>query len=187
MSTNVENKVEQPVQVAQPEPTTPAIDLGEVTTRLAKHMERLPWATSRLSNNTSTAQLQQFIVDWIVPLLSDVHSVAMGSIGISLELQERLDEQAEDQEIFEDNVNTQIETAIAMSRNTMLGETLTLLHMHFKNLHASLLDKVQPTDPASFALTEMHDVFVRVGLEQPIDTPREEAAKVSDTPEIASV
>jgi hypothetical protein len=173
MSENTENNTMQQVAEAPAEPQ--ALNLVELTARLSKHMERLPWATSRLSDSSTPMQLQRFIVDWIVPLLQDTHSLSMGTLSIAIGNEERIDAQAEDFNEFSESVSEQVDTAIAMSRNTMMGETISLLHMHFKSLHTHLIDKIQPMDPASFALTEMHDVFVRVGLEQPIQTPRDEA------------
>ena len=160
--------------------TAPGVNVDEVAGRLAKHMERLPWAASRLTPASTPAQLQQFIVDWVVPLLTDTHHVALGSYYLLDEMTERLDEQDEIISDATDSLGQQVEAGLAMARNTLMGEALSLLHMHFKTLHGHLLTKLQPNDPASFALTEMHEVFVRIGVEAPVGTPRSDAENISD-------
>jgi hypothetical protein len=39
------------------------------------------------------------------------------------------------------------------------------------------MDKLAPTDPASFALTEMHEVFVKLGLAEPFFAENEQPAQ----------
>jgi len=151
------------------EMSLPEIDINEKLSHLNKHMQRLPWAANNIGQ--SPGDIKAFIVDWLVPLLSDVQHVVTGALGDVDALHEQMDEQASTVEEFMDSLEQQVGTGLLMARSTFSGEALALLHMHYKKLHGHLLGKLPPTDPASFALTEMHEVFVRIGYEPPVGTP----------------
>lgn len=157
----------------------PQIDVDEKLTHFQKHMQRLPWAAQHM--DPTPGGIKQFVNDWLVPLFSDLQHVVVGAYALSDEMAERVDEQDEAIEEFIDTSSEQIGAALAMARSTMLGEALALLHMHYKTLHGHLLTTLSPTDPASFALTEMHEVFVRMGMEPPVGTPGDDAVPSEPT------
>lgn len=151
------------------------IDVQAVTARLDKHMQRLPWKASKLQPLPS--DLHDFATNWLVPILNDLYMLTTASITMQGEV--------------EDTARTLFaisQQSLGAVQATLQGESVALLHLQFKRLHSTLVNKLAPTDPASFALMEMHDIFVRLGMEAPFDTDEAESAtaEASSTPTEAS-
>ena len=168
MSENSTAVATTPVQPAAPQTEEAGIDIEAVSERLDKHVQRLPWAASRMDGGPSS--IQAFLVNWIVPMLTDIHTLNTYAIDMSAEVEENVDALA-----------TYAQRTLVTAQNTLQGESLALLHMHFQRVHGAVMDKLSPTDPASFALTEMHEVFVKLGLAEPFFAESEQPA-AAETP-----
>ena len=157
---------------AQPEAENPeaGIDIDAVSERLDKHVQRLPWAASRMDGGPSS--IQAFLVNWIVPMLTDMHTLNTYALDSNAEMEENVDALA-----------SYAQRTLVTAQNTLQGESLALLHMHFQRVHGAVMDKLAPTDPASFALTEMHEVFVKLGLAEPFFTEEAPPVDAGTVPE----
>jgi hypothetical protein len=149
----------QPQAEAEPAP----IDVDVVNERLDKHIQRLPWAASRMDGSPSS--IQAFLVNWIVPMLTDMHTMTSYSIDSNQSIENEMDALAQ-----------YAQRTLVTAQNTLQGESLALLHMHFARVHSAIMSKLAPTDPASFALAEMHEVFVKLGFAEPYETPADNDA-----------
>lgn len=140
------------------------VDVDAVVSRLDKHMQRLPWKASKLQPLPS--ELVDFVVNWLVPILNDLYLATTASLTMH-----------EENNNFVAGIYNMSQQALTSVQATLQGESVALLHLQFKRLHSVMVDKLSPTDPASFALMEMHDVFVRLGLEDPFDAEDAENAE----------
>lgn len=163
-----------------PAPTNPQstsenqpIDVDVVSERLDKHIQRLPWAASRMDG--SPTAIQAFIVNWVVPIITDMHTMTAYSIDSTESMENDL------------NLLTQYtQRTLVTAQNTLQGESIALLHLHFERIQSAMMSKLAPTDPASFALAEMHEVFVKLGFAEPFETPAGGAAEAAVPPDDAS-
>lgn len=137
------------------------VDVEAVVTRLDKHMQRLPWKASKLQPLPS--ELVDFVGNWLVPILNDLYLITTASLTMH-----------EENNNLVAGIYNMSQQALTSVQATLQGESVALLHLQFKRLHSVMVDKLAPTDPASFALMEMHDVFVRLGLEDPFDAENAE-------------
>ena len=142
------------------------VDVEAVTSRLDKHMQRLPWAATRMDGGPMS--IQNFLRDWIVPILSDMHQLTSAAISMQQDTDEMLE-----------SVAAYAQRTLVTAQSTLQGESIALLHMHFQRIHSTLVNKLDPNDPTSFALAEMHELFVKLGLEEPYFTEEEKPADAS--------
>jgi len=153
----------QPIATATATAPAPAkaedapINVDVVNDRLDKHIQRLPWAASRMDGTPSS--IQAFLVNWIVPIIADMHTMTAYSLDSNETLENEVDTLAQ-----------MTQRTLITAQNTLQGESLALLYMHFERVHAAIMTKLPPADPASFALTEMHEVFVKLGFAEPYYT-----------------
>lgn len=155
---------QSPQTPAKTEPEDVEIDIDAVTARLDKHMQRLPWAVSRLDN--SPMAIQNFLRDWLVPILSDMHTATQASMSFTSQVE------AQSLEVFDVAKRT-----LFTAQYTLQGESLSLLYMYFTRLHSALIEKLPATDPTSFVLAEMYEVFSRLGYAPAAKSPAEDAVE----------
>lgn len=141
-----------------PENADVEVDVDAVSQRLDKYMQRLPWAMSKVSPLPN--ELHGFLSNWLLPILNDLYLLT----SVAVSMNDDNDDQVAQMITFS-------QQALLAAQSTLQGESLALLHMHFDQLQNALVDKLAPTDPASYALAEMHEVFVKLGLSAPYIEP----------------